>query len=98
MREMDDREIENLLRRYRPVAPPADLAGRIAPPRRTWPWAAAAALLLAVTLGARTGVDRVVTQFATVQDPTSQAVTELTQLLGGDPMARQVAELMLAEQ
>ena len=45
--------IEDALRRYRPVGPPADLRARIleAPaPKRAWPWAAAAAALLAVTV------------------------------------------------
>jgi hypothetical protein len=46
--------IEGALRRYRPSGPPAALRDRVlAPPvGRTWPWAAAAAALLAVTLGA----------------------------------------------
>jgi hypothetical protein len=45
--------IEDTLRRYRPSGPPATLRDRVlAPPvGRTWPWAAAAAALLAVTLG-----------------------------------------------
>lgn len=44
---------EDQLRRWRPVGPPADLRSRIleAPePKRAWPWAAAAAALLAVTV------------------------------------------------
>jgi hypothetical protein len=94
---MDDYDIENLLRRHRPVGPPADLGRRIVAARRTWPWAAAAAALLALTLGARLGVEALVGRFPVI-DPRSQAVAELTQLLGGDVMARQVAELMLVEQ
>ena len=49
---MTDPELEDLLRRYRPSAPPPDLRGRIVPAlpadvRRAWPWAAAAAVLFA---------------------------------------------------
>jgi hypothetical protein len=45
--------IEDALRRYRPSGPPASLRDRVLVPPvgRTWPWAAAAAALLAVTLG-----------------------------------------------
>ena len=48
---MTDPELDELLRRYRPAAPPAELRARLiasaAPMPRTWPWAAAAAALLA---------------------------------------------------
>jgi hypothetical protein len=46
--------IEGALRRYRPSGPPAMLRDRVLAqdmPARVWPWAAAAAALLAVTLG-----------------------------------------------
>jgi hypothetical protein len=94
---MNDDEIESVLRRYRPVGPPADLEARLVPARRTWPWAAAAAAILALTLAARIGVDALAARFP-VTDPRSQAAAELTELLGGDTMARQAVELMLAEQ
>lgn len=56
---MDDREFDGLLRRYRPTGPPPDLERRVikaADPQITrspasWPWAIAAAVLLAVTVG-----------------------------------------------
>jgi hypothetical protein len=53
MNPMSD-PIEDALRRYRPSDPPAALRDRVlaAPVRQTWPWASAAAPLLAVTLGA----------------------------------------------
>lgn len=59
---MEDRELEDLLRRYRPAGPPPELRARVTlggdvrmqataslDSRRAWPWAAAAAALLAVT-------------------------------------------------
>jgi hypothetical protein len=49
---MTEQEIEVLLRRYRPAGPRPDLRARIladaAPVPRSWPWAAAAAALLAM--------------------------------------------------
>ena len=54
---MDDREIESLLRRYRPADPRAELNGRIAsalampPAKPSWPWAIAAAARLAIGIG-----------------------------------------------
>jgi hypothetical protein len=95
---MDEHGIESVLRRYRPVGPPADLQARILAARRTWPWAVAAAALLALTLGARTGVAGTIARFPVTPGPAHQAAAELTQLLGGDAMARQVVDLMLAEQ
>jgi hypothetical protein len=48
---MNEPDVEDLLRRYRPVGPPPELRGRVVAPvppvRRAWPWAAAAAALLA---------------------------------------------------
>ena len=48
-------DIEDLLRRYRPSGPPPELRARVlaneAAAGRTWPWAAAAAALLAATMG-----------------------------------------------
>ena len=58
---MHDSDIEGLLKKYRPAAPPEALETRIfqlADPgairtttARTWPWAVAAAALLALTIG-----------------------------------------------
>jgi hypothetical protein len=56
---MEDREIESLLRRYRPMAPTVDPDRQITKSPNlqttklptTWPWAVAAAALLALTVG-----------------------------------------------
>lgn len=64
---MDDRDIEALLQRYRPAGPPPELGLRVATlrrgvphPDRTWPWAAAAAVLVALTLGVQSARDAAV--------------------------------------
>jgi len=110
---MDDRDIEQMLNRYRPAVPSTELAERIgrlaasaeahldawvpqvrrAP--RTWPWAVAAAALLAITVGlhaiARTAP----------ADPLDgdlafrEAVSALSTEFGGGPAARMLAESML---
>jgi len=52
---MNDHDIEQMLRRQRPAGPPPELRARIFKPAanaaRLWPWAAAAAALLAATVG-----------------------------------------------
>jgi hypothetical protein len=58
---MDERDLEKLLRRYRPAGPPAELRVRIATTHRaprTWTWAAAAAALIAVMVGFHVSADR----------------------------------------
>jgi hypothetical protein len=58
---MTDPEIEDLLRRYRPAGPPPDLRARVmmeaAPVGRTWPWVAAAVVLLATVVGLNLATD-----------------------------------------
>jgi hypothetical protein len=49
--EKHDAEIEALLNRYQPAAPPNDLWNQISKSQRTWPWALAAAALLLITMG-----------------------------------------------
>ena len=51
---MNDDQLDDLFRRVRPAGPPPDLRARILsaqPARRAWPWAAAAAALLAIVVG-----------------------------------------------
>lgn len=94
-------EIDDALRRYRPAGPPPELRARViagtAPARRTWPWAAAAAVLLAATLGL---------QFARIQmvlvpagdDPRAAAELQMfMEMLGGGDDAADEAQRLLAE-
>jgi hypothetical protein len=59
---MTDPEIKDRLRRYRPAGPSSDLRARIlgdtTPVGRTWPWAVAAAVLLATATGLNLTTDR----------------------------------------
>lgn len=100
---MDDSQVEDLLRRYRPVGPPPRLRGRIfatAPNRRTWPWASAAAALLVSALALQVALGHEVStaDIALGSAVDTRVLDDLTDLLGGDMSARQLAELILAEQ
>jgi hypothetical protein len=97
---MNDSDIEDLLRRHRPLGPPAHLRARVLtpqPPQRIWPWAAAAAALvlsvLTLRLAARQQID--------VMTPTLGAVTpadvrdDLTAMFGDDDEGRELVEFLL---
>jgi hypothetical protein len=99
----DDREIETLLRRYQPVGPAPSLRARIVSPmireRRAWPWVAAAAALLAATVGLHVSTSRLGRQMQPSEsiDERAAAIAELQQSLGGGDEARQVAELVVRQ-
>lgn len=93
-------DIESLLRRYRPVGPPSGLQARIFGEEclaRTWPWAAAAAALLAMTIVVQAAIYGIVAREAPVAE-IGPTVEELVDLLGGGEEARRTAELILLEQ
>ena len=100
---MDDRQVEDLLKRYRPAAPPDSLRERCLTPSRharVWPWATAAAALLAITVGLEAAAAGAMARVDVVvaPDPTAQAIAELAEALGGDAAARRVAEQIVDEQ
>jgi hypothetical protein len=97
---MHDHEVRELLGRYRPVGPPPDLRGRVfrssVRSSRNWPWAVAAAALLAATLGLHSATNHVL---ATVAQPSAPlTVDALAAAMGGTDEARQAAELIVKEQ
>lgn len=97
---MRDSEIEELLRRYQPVAPSPDLSARIFDERvsRIWPWAAATAALLAMTVGLHAATNRLVSREVPAASEARPTVDELAAALGGGEDARRMAELILLEQ
>lgn len=97
---MTDPEIQDVLRRYRPTGPSPDLRARVlcgaTSVGRTWPWAAAAAVLLAATVYLHVSANRIVLR--AVDLPTSAeaaAIDALAEMFGGDSRARSMAELVV---
>jgi hypothetical protein len=97
---MDESELDDLLRRYRPTGPPPDLEASVigrSQDRRAWPWAVAAAALLFATVAFHAATPRIV-----AGDPASaqweDAVRETAAALGGDGEALDAARLIVTEQ
>jgi hypothetical protein len=94
---MHDRDIESLLRRYRPSPPKSDLWNQITKSPhfeitkspRTWPWAVAAAALLVITIGLHAAVPPAPDTATEVDGARVQAIAEE---LGGTPESRVTAE------
>ncbi|MGH9312073.1 MAG: hypothetical protein ACRD1S_02630 [Vicinamibacterales bacterium] len=101
---MDEKDLEALLRRYRPADPPPALRERcvagaaVEPARSAWPWAAAAAALLAGTIGLGAAAARLDAPVATAPDWTAQAIGNLAALLGGDEAAWRAATIIVVEE
>lgn len=100
---MDERQVEDLLKRYRPAGPPDALRARcLTPPpvARVWPWAAAAAALLAIVVGSQAAVAgaTVGANIVTAPDDRDNAVAALTEAFGGDGAARRTAEQIVDQQ
>jgi hypothetical protein len=100
---MQDPEIESLLRRYRPREPSDALFDRITRSpnhpttrsERTWPWAIAAAALLALTVGLHGAASLRITPEQPLVDPVRvQAVVDD---LGG-PQNRALAEWIVQQE
>lgn len=100
---MQDLDIEELLRRYRPAGPPAELRKRIVagrPRRRARPWAAAAAALVLLAASSHVAATNEVARLGSGIGPggDTRMIEDLTQRLGGDSQARLQVQLMLFEQ
>lgn len=99
---MKDDEILDPLRRYRPVGPPPRLRGRVVqakPAARTWPWAVAAAALLAFSIALNTSarkIDADTSLLVPASAPPSNPFDELPEALRAT--AEREAFLMRLEQ
>jgi hypothetical protein len=94
---MNDIDVEALLKKYEPAPPPSALETRIfgAPVARTWPWAVAAAALLAVTVGLHVSSTTAPVRTGEVLD--TQRVQTLADEIGG-PGARAMAEYIVRQE
>ena len=100
---MNDSEIEDLLRKYRPVGPPAELRQRILWTTRVpriWPWASAAAalLVLGLTFQFATRSETAAADLNLGPSAVARVTEDLTNMLGGDIRARELAEFIVVEQ
>ena len=100
---MNDSEIEALLRKYRPVGPPAELRQRILGTTRVpriWPWASAAAalLVLGLTFQFATRSETAAADLNLGPSAVARVTEDLTNMLGGDIRARELAEFIVVEQ
>jgi len=97
---MNDSEIEAALRNSRPQDPPASLRERIlsqGSSQPVWPWATAAAVLLVSALTLRAAAQREAVRVDLGADPSATTIATLTDALGGDAPARELAESMVFE-
>ena len=81
MNQLNEPEFENLLRRYRPSDPPSGLRERIVlvpTSRPVWPWAAAAAALLASVMTLTMATERAAGRIDLGLDQSAVQVGELT--------------------
>jgi hypothetical protein len=99
-------ELEDLLKRYRPSGPPAELRGRVLGEEpvgrpsqgqrwREWllPAAAAAAAVVFYVLGS--GVQREMGRVESSEEAREAAIAAMTANLGGDDLARMHAERLM---
>jgi hypothetical protein len=100
---MNDEDLEQLLRRYEPAAPSPLLRARVLrPPVRTrsaWPWAAAAAALLAVSVWLGSSAERLMQRSEVNVDVAARQrsleVEALTEMVGDADNPRTLAEWMI---
>ena len=96
---MDETRIKDLLRRFQPVGPPPELqmfALYPARPDRVWPWATAAAALLAVSVAFHVAASRVAIPQARDAE-LADALDGIAAAFGGDAEARRFAELIVVD-
>ena len=103
---MDDRDVEALLARYRPADPDPEFESRLSfrlkaeateSSGRTWPWAVAAAALLAITIGLHAGVVAGSPPNETDSEM-MRRTADLTEQLGAGADGRRVADWMIRQE
>ena len=103
MTPREDEELEHVLRRYEPVGPPASLRMRVlggqTSVRRAWPWVAAAAALLVLSVWLGSSAQRVMLRneiaFDIAADQRSLEVDALSEIVGDAENPRALAEWMI---
>jgi hypothetical protein len=103
--DQNDSAIERRLRQYRPAGPSDSLRERcLTPPRevRVWPWATAAAALLAIAFGLQIVSARAVTSADLAAGPASRdsaaVMAALGDAVGDGAAARPLTELIVVEE
>jgi hypothetical protein len=96
---MNDDQMEDLLKRVRPVAPRPELRTRIVsaqrPAARAWPWVSAAAAMLAVTI-ALPKTNGQLPRRTLESTPWESEQVLLAEMLGGDAEAQRLADQIVA--
>jgi hypothetical protein len=91
---MNEDDLEQLLQRYEPAGPPPSLRARVVAARpdamRAWPWAVAAAALLALTVWLHDATARVVGRYADLAADAS-GEDALISMMGDTDEARAIA-------
>jgi hypothetical protein len=103
---MTDPEIEDLLRRYRPTGPSADLRARIVAGNqvtgRAWPWAAAAAVLLGAVCATQLWTQSVYEDVRNSVAPTHSSIMSdlpaLQSAVDEDPLLRERIERLVRQE
>ncbi len=98
---MRDDDLEQLLQRYEPAAPPSSLHARVLGTRpaaqRAWPWVVSAAALLAMTVWLHASRDRELQEPLIGNAPSPRAEEALLiEMLGGSDDARAIARTIVA--
>ena len=97
---MNDEQLDDLLRHVRPAGPPPELRARILGARRSpraWPWAVAAAALLALTVGLQVSTmrtSRAITRAVAPVQAEGSDLTELRAALEDDELLLRQAEAL----
>jgi hypothetical protein len=93
-------DVEELLRRYRPIGPPPDLRTRILSTpsiRHLWLWAAAAAMVIITIVSLHHVTDQLTRQMnvGLWREPATRAVEDIADILGRDPGTQLFAEFIV---